>query len=511
MDDFFAYRTAKVVKIKDFRLGLLHGLFVVTSIFIVCYQFLYLDQGYNRFDTATGSTTLYLAPPDQFDPTTLPDACAASCNQGLSSRGCNCSFWDVYDLVYPEQQEYSMFVASYATLGVDQRVVGSCDPSTDVNPQCQQPWNSGNVSEHLLLYVDQFELDIRGELVSPIFLQEEIQANGGEVPDNSKWAHQTTNMWGQLVKNDGTVLRDFGQGSTDRIPLKQLFEAANLNWTTETALTGAILRLFVVVGDCRTLGVATDESKKGDYCSESVKLNGVMNYYQYQAVYIPGSSYFVARTIYSIDQNVRTTRIMNGIRIVTSVTGQQGKFSFPALLQTIVTLYIFLSLSEFIVDLIVLFLLPGRRLYSEAKYEVTENFTQLRKLVVNEQSIKKKVETLTKMARYQTFHEVEDLLNTIKDSVTEREYDQLVVACIEVYGVELRDVNTANNLVGRLKFDDVKIRAHILIGQLKEAYLLAVNIGSELDVRTILEEAQNTSNSRVVQLCTQYLAKLNDQ
>ncbi len=74
-------------------------------------------------------------------------------------------------------------------------------------------------------------------------------------------------------------------------------------------------------------------------------------------------------------------------------------FSFPQLLISIVSAYVLLSFATFIVDALVLYVLPGRKLYHKAKYEVTENFGQLRKTVMNEKNQKARIKKLTSMAR----------------------------------------------------------------------------------------------------------------
>ncbi len=85
------------------------------------------------------------------------------------------------------------------------------------------------------------------------------------------------------------------------------------------------------------------------------------------------------------------------------------------------------------------------------------------------------------------------------------ELDQLVIACIEVYAVELLDVVSAEKFFQKIQTDELKVRGHILLGQLKEAYLAAAKIESTESVNLVLEEAKMVENSRVVGLCEQYL------
>jgi len=188
------------------------------------------------------------------------------------------------------------------------------------------------------------------------------------------------------------------------------------------------------------------------------------------------------------------------------LSGQPYKFSLPALMASIVSGYILFTLVFLLVDGLVIYVIPGSSLYRSAKYERTENFNDLRKDLFSEQNLKKKIDAVSKMARFKDTPEVEEVINGMQTNITEREFEQVLLACIEVYGSELLDYNSANVFVAKLKTDKSKIRAFILMNQLKEAYLLAAKIESTEDVRTVQNEALNTNNTRVQQLCDQYLA-----
>jgi len=100
--------------------------------------------------------------------------------------------------------------------------------------------------------------------------------------------------------------------------------------------------------------------------------------------------------------------------------------------------------------------------------------------------------------------EVEGIINGMKANVSDKDFEQILLACIEVYG-SLKDNTSANKFFVQLKNDKSKVRAHILMGQLKEAYLLAAKINSSEDVRVVYQQAMNNNDSRVQQLCEQYL------
>jgi len=269
---------------------------------------------------------------------------------------------------------------------------------------------------------------------------------------------------------------------------------------------GGILSVSVIYGDCSNLILSSDKQSIQKCTKYKKTIVGTMNYYQYRASWIPNSDYYVTRTIYNIDQTERSVRNMTGIRVLFRVTGTQSMFSFPQLLISIVSAYVLLSFATFIVDALVLYVLPGRKLYHKAKYEVTENFGQLRKTVMNEKNQKARIKKLTSMARFKSSEEVVDTLSSLRaTTIGMADHDQLVMACIRVYGEELRDLHTANLFIERLETDESKITAHILLDQLKEAYQVAIRSGDEKHVRRVREECRNTNNPRVGAMCEEWL------
>ena len=58
--------------------------------------------------------------------------------------------------------------------------------------------------------------------------------------------------------------------------------------------------------------------------------------------------------------------------------------------------------------------------------------------------------------------------------------------------------------------DDSKVKAHVMLGQLKEAYLIAVKSGNKREIEKIRDEAEQSNNTRVVNLATSYLSQLEE-
>jgi hypothetical protein len=433
-------------------------------------------------------------------PTARPSYCSSECNTYVNESGCDCVVLDQYDLVYPETEEYSIFIGTRLAVALGQQLSAHCNGSV-----CAHPWTEENRTVKRIVYPDVFNLAIQHQGFAPVFYADEVRSLG-YYPESSKWQKQSSELWGQVVSLNGTRLSNSRPGANDIVTVRTLIDAARVDFESVND-QGAVFRIVILYGDCRDMVPNPSDIEKSE-CSESVQRNGALNYYQYQVIMVPRSDFFVPRAIYSLDQTVRSIRNMTGLRFIFQISGRPSRFAFNRLLQSIVTMYIFLSVAAFLVDFIVLYMLPGRRLYSEAKYEHTENFTELRNTVMNENNSKKRIEMLTKMARFQTFREVEDLLDGIKNTVTAVEYDQLVLTCVEVYGGELKDMASATSLSRRFNSDSAKIKGHVMLGQLKEAYVIAVKTGDRADIEAILREAERAGNNRVEQLCRKYLSDL---
>lgn len=83
-----------------------------------------------------------------------------------------------------------------------------------------------------------------------------------------------------------------------------------------------------------------------------------------------------------------------------------------------------------------MYVIPGSRLYREARYEKTQNFNDMRRSLMRsefawkvgnlcrEQSLKRKIANCVKISRFGDFKQVEELLNGMK--VGEMEVELLI-------------------------------------------------------------------------------------
>ncbi|KAJ8044496.1 Zinc finger FYVE domain-containing protein 26 [Holothuria leucospilota] len=104
--------------------------------------------------------------------------------------------------------------------------------------------------------------------------------------------------------------------------------------------------------------------------------------------------------------------------------------------------------------------------------------------------------------------EIEKLLSMMRGLVKQEDYDEVVINCIRVMSGNPALLKEAESLIKLINSDWQKINAHIVCGKLKKAYLLAVRgeRGVE-DVKRIASAAERTGNTKIKDMCDQWLKK----
>eukprot|EP01114_Cavostelium_apophysatum_P018220 TRINITY_DN5595_c0_g1_i1.p1 TRINITY_DN5595_c0_g1~~TRINITY_DN5595_c0_g1_i1.p1 ORF type:complete len:536 (-),score=78.64 TRINITY_DN5595_c0_g1_i1:59-1666(-) len=502
-DDLLGYNTAKLVRIQDRRLGLLNYAATLGVLIYLFYFVLYDQGGYNQWDTATGSVAAYLDNPNSSIATGSLSYCLSNCSQFNGDEpGCNCVVWDAADMVYPETQDLSLFVT---TRVIETRQVKNNSPCVD--GECGSPWITVNVSEPMYIVApDLYMLDISSDAFAPDFLQQELARQSGPTlhSEDTIWSKQSSRLWGQLISYNGDILYTSEVNETDRFSLGLLLKAANVE-IEKIHTYGSIVRVFVTYGNCKDYVKRQDEAKK-KRCEETRDKEGPLNYYFYQPEWLPDTTYAAQRVIYSVDGSERLIRSSTGIKLNFRVTGMQGQFSLGQLLISLVSVYVLFSAATFVIDSLVIWLIPGSRLYRQAKYERTQNFSAMRSNILKEQNLKKKITNVTKLARFGDFEEVNMILERMKNHTTDLDRDQIILSCIEVYAMELLDMGRAEGLSQMLSCDESRVKAFIVTEQLKDAYLLAAQTNRVDLVKAVLAAAKSEGNARVQSLCEKFIS-----
>ena len=115
------------------------------------------------------------------------------------------------------------------------------------------------------------------------------------------------------------------------------------------------------------------------------------------------------------------------------------------------------------------------------------------------------VNAVSEMSRRRQTTKILELLKNIKGSISDQEWDEVVMTSIEVFYNELADEKTAEKLQERLIDPYTKAKALIVCDKLKPAYLQAVKLRSSQLVKEIQIKAKKSDARAIYDLCTKYL------
>jgi tetratricopeptide (TPR) repeat protein len=112
---------------------------------------------------------------------------------------------------------------------------------------------------------------------------------------------------------------------------------------------------------------------------------------------------------------------------------------------------------------------------------------------------------LVSMALKQQAKKIDELLKMVKPWLSETEWDEIILAVVRVYMETHNDASNADNFASKLRAEQNKIEALILMRKLKQAYLSAVKMNSVELVQRIQEEAKRLDMRREFELCEKFL------
>ncbi|KAL6064078.1 hypothetical protein QOT17_011148 [Balamuthia mandrillaris] len=491
LDDLLSYSTAKSVRIKDYRLGLLYWVCVLAVLFFIAYYVLYEQDGWAELGTVTGTMSLALKQPAALKTADLT-YCESSCESFSGTEpDCHCFFGDADDIVYTEASaDTTLFVATKTeSRRVQRRVEHTC-----LNGACTKAWTDGEQHFNYFISPEKFLMQISHEAEASLFLEEETSANGGNVPKSTHWQKEAKEIIGQLLDTKGNVLYESTPNQDDIFEVGLLLKAAGVEDIEKVRDSGAVIDVDIIYGQCKYL-------KPSGGCPN----DNPINYYYYRASIAPVTNHPAPRVEYALDGQTRSLVSYYGWRFSFQISGEVPKFSFTALLYSLVVGYLFILFASWIVDFLVLCIIPGRKRYRNVKSEVTENFSKLRRERLAEKDLQMKIAKVTKLARFKTTQEVKRAVLKKSGNINDEDMDKLLMAVISVYGEELRDIASATLFLRELHLPSNVIRAHLLLSQLKEAYIVAVREESTSAIQTILEAAEREGNERVKSMCEKWL------
>lgn len=418
LDDLFAYSTAKCVKIRDARLGILHYfLMLCIALYVVVYDLLY-NLGYYKMTAAANTVRLTLQEPtnncnpnkpkcqDAFAPlSSLPYCCNSSCTTIGTYCSCpwspgkqlyNCTYLDGNDA--STVRETSIMVTSLTHQYLETRNQ-SCFTSYPFGANtCSKVWILDQEFLYYTASVESYTMLIDHSVIMPsVGISATSTAMVGALYVNASGPHPE--IQSQLCDANPTAVSSLDGPLTNSAPcyippnktkdgldfftLDVLLQSMGIS-LEDTADSGASTRYDGLVA---TLTIQYSNTRQWRGLTDKIR-------YTYVPAVVPGSSFKVTQLSQGPTPSKRVQLDQHGILVEVLAGGTLATFSFSNLLVQLTTSLTLLAMATVGVNYLAMYALKYRHYYSEAIIETTEDFQFLGELEhVSEEEI---VQELTK-------------------------------------------------------------------------------------------------------------------
>lgn len=362
-DEVFSYRTAKVVRVRDRRVGLLR-IFLLLPIVAYIVGFVVIwNKGYLKHEEPQGTLELGLVTPDKMIMLDSHDYCSqssGSTSMEVANRTTDtgiiiqrpCKMLDAADLVASPDSLNSIMVATRITQSEQ-------TPGCAAFESCQTPFETTSEVDAYVGGFEDYLVRLRHSMQAIEFYQSEPLRSV-----NSRYAGNSDNMKGSLMNRDGSVLKTFPSGSVDNVTLDELLTAAG----------GTSLDTVDDDGSCARA--------KGIVLFILVKYETDDNWlptYSYEVIRVPDSVYSTTQSLPHgfASGGGRTLLTRHGVKLVFVQSGRISKFDFQVLLIALVSAVGLTGVAQMCVEYFMLWCLPRRDNIKSHKYEVTDDFSDL--------------------------------------------------------------------------------------------------------------------------------------
>jgi hypothetical protein len=361
-NSLLAYSTVKIVKVRDWRLGVLHFSFVIAIFLYVVIFSLIVQKKYVLTVTPTGSIrTSLLAPKigdknDFTPPDNLPFCLTVNNTKYRGFENLQCYYLDENFVLFPIVEDHAMFITTRLTLTT--QTVNNC--SLD-DYTCN--YIDLNSTDYFIPDVERFTILIDHTCYADAMLQRNSgQLKGYMVDVNGKIMTNLTKLPNQIGVS----------GKPDIIQLGSLLRAGGV-WDLDTPSQANKSRS--IRNDGVVIIVTITYTNLADY-----NLSNVI--YTYKVNYLSDTKFKALEPIFTKNIDTRTIWNRHGVRIVFIQTGSIGQFDFLTMILTFVTGMGLLAAATIVVDTIATKIMPKSDLIASYKYEEKE-LKRLRKESIN--------------------------------------------------------------------------------------------------------------------------------
>ena len=383
-DDVFAYKVPRRVIIRDRWLGIARILILIgLFVYVVIYEVI-IQRGYLQKDEPFGLATMSIRK--------AGDGSAAHCCSGASCPTdrikLECVSWDRHNILYPPTEEYSILITTRVSVSTSQELPPTCRLNSSSSP-CP-PWETNTITPYYTKGVEEMTIrvdhNVYGRSTNKIIRSQEMDK-------------------GTMVDWDDETLYTFcgGLGNGFAVPVSAVSSTecteADRNRIGDVFTVRQILTLAGVssldsfVADIEPKG----ENTPATASSDSIRYDGIVilvliGYdghgmdteltYKYRAFPLKGLDFKTEQVYYNELPNGNIQRVVwnrHGVRVIISSAGFVASFSFVELMKTLMVASGLLSVAKFIVEVILIRMLPFSSVYKRYRDVKTVDFSDYSK------------------------------------------------------------------------------------------------------------------------------------
>jgi len=379
LDDIFSYKTPKVVKVRDRRLGIPYYTFMFLIFSYICYTVIVNQRYLKTEEPGGGSIRTTLEVPKITEPDYKPVQ--------MGSKTIEWLYWNPSQIVYPAGIDGSLHITTRVTVRNlvyenDEALNESdCNPHLPTRRICRTK-TSSSAKVYYVADIEQMtvmvEHTIQGNLLPITKINKELYGELLNSNDEVIWRYYPTNYTSKIETKPNYTERNPSIPG-DIFKISTLLEATGFNLDDENnngetyRYTGCVIVVLIEYNN-------KEEEIQYKYKPTLIK-HAEMKILEIIAdnEYVSSKTFNKLDVDYTINDSVGWKEYnRHGIEIRFVQLGNIGKFDFMQLCMNLVASIAMLSVASKIVESLMLYILPEKGIYKRFKFELTEDFSDIR-------------------------------------------------------------------------------------------------------------------------------------
>jgi len=346
LDELFSYQTVKYVTIKDRKLGIIHHILqIVIFAYIVLYTIIY-EQRYLLLEPPYGSIRATVKEPPKWIPAETLPYCYQNQTEHNNFQNYNCTYMRGTDIAYPPGQIESIFVSTRFKDTYYTQSSNCTNPESATTLECAPPETPSHTSRFYIAGIEKYTL----------YMEHAIFGRQNEI------LVANFDCDGEFMLRNGTKNPiNFNYNRTgDIVDMQTIINAADIPSLDDPSGLGNSYRYDGVL----IVAVITYTN----YVTEPKKFK-----YTYQFYLMPKQD-VISMQPSQVVPGGTMQRNWYGVHVIFMVVGSIGYFDFPTLLTSLVSGLVLIKLATVVVDMMLLYVLPAKQIYTKHKYEYPDDF-----------------------------------------------------------------------------------------------------------------------------------------